>query len=511
MAVRRLSIPAAGLIAFIVYVYTLAPTITWRNDGVDSGDLATAVAVGGVPHPPGYPTYLILGEVFKRLPIGDIAYRLNLLSAFSAALAVVLLGLLVDQTLVTASQRRTESAGDPSRDRNLRKYASISAALTLAFSSPFWSQAVIGEVYALHALFAAALVYGPRRVVPANASWLVPLLCGLFGLSLGNHVSIVLLLPMLVWWLRPHWHWRLAPAAILALGLGLSSYLIIPLRAAHSPPVNWGGATSWANFGWLVRADIYRPFLFGLPWEYVPARIVATLKALAEAFEWWGVPVGLIGLHTLMKYDRWLAFCSLGTALLFAIYAIGYNTTDSYVYLLPAWLIYALWVGWGLYAVGTELQRHLGTGFQNRHLLGLAFVLLPLLWLGLNISRQNISHDGEALAYAKRSLQLVAPDAIIVADNDLHTFALWYGRYALTVRPDVTVVNSNLLPLAWYQENLRRTHPRLRLTDQTDLSAFIEQNLATSPIYLATLEAPSLTGYVLEPAGPLHRVLATAQ
>ena len=57
-----------GLLSFIVYVCTLAPTITWRNDGVDSGDLAAAVAVGGVPHPPGYPTYLILGEVFKLLP-----------------------------------------------------------------------------------------------------------------------------------------------------------------------------------------------------------------------------------------------------------------------------------------------------------------------------------------------------------------------------------------------------------------------------------------------------------
>ena len=82
----------AGLVAFIVYVYTLAPTITWRNEGTDSGDLATAVAVGGVPHPPGYPTYLILGEAFKLLPFGDIAYRLNLLSAACAALTVAVVG-----------------------------------------------------------------------------------------------------------------------------------------------------------------------------------------------------------------------------------------------------------------------------------------------------------------------------------------------------------------------------------------------------------------------------------
>ena len=71
-----------GLLPLIIYIYTLAPTITWRNDGADNGDFATAVAVEGVPHPPGYPTYLILGEAFKLLPFGDIAYRLNLLAGY---------------------------------------------------------------------------------------------------------------------------------------------------------------------------------------------------------------------------------------------------------------------------------------------------------------------------------------------------------------------------------------------------------------------------------------------
>jgi hypothetical protein len=69
--------------------------------------------------------------------------------------------------------------------------------LALAFSSVFWSQAVIAEVYALNALFAALLLYGVLRLQPANEQWLVPGLSGLLGLSLGNHPSILLLLPLL--------------------------------------------------------------------------------------------------------------------------------------------------------------------------------------------------------------------------------------------------------------------------------------------------------------------------
>ncbi len=81
---------ALCLLTFAVYWLSLAPTITWQHDGADSGDLATAVAVGGVPHPSGYPTYLAMAELFRSLPLGgDVAYRLNLMSAVCAAAACV--------------------------------------------------------------------------------------------------------------------------------------------------------------------------------------------------------------------------------------------------------------------------------------------------------------------------------------------------------------------------------------------------------------------------------------
>lgn len=510
---RAILFGVTSLISLTVYLLTLAPTITWRNSSVDSGDFATAVAVGGVPHPPGYPTYLLLGEIFKYLPFGEIAYRLNLLSATCAAVAIGLLGLIIYETLTAARERSAPGKLSLLKNQNFIWLCAVSASLTLAFSSTLWSQAVITEVYALNVFFAASLFYIALRVKNSNAHWLGPLLFLLLGLSLGNHFSIGLMFPLIFWLLfRVKWHRRLIASAFLAFGLGLSIYLIIPLRAASAPPVNWGAASTWSNFWWLVSARPYRQFLFTLPWELVPARSISELTLLTESFIWWGVPVGLLGFQRLVRLDRSLAYVSLLTFLLFSVYSIGYNTTDSYVYLLPALLIFAVWIGWGLDDLSHGLQNLTISKMRYIHLASWGLIILPLLSLFLNFSEQNLSNDDEAYVYAQKSLQLVADNAIIITNEDPNTFALWYGSYGLAWRPDVATININLLTYAWYRQVLNQTHPHVRLPDPnhgptTTLSALIDLNLATTPIYLATRQPLDLTGYDLEPLDHLQRVV----
>jgi hypothetical protein len=233
---------------------------------------------------------------------------------------------------------------------------------------------------------------------------------------------------------------------------------------------------------------------------------------LGEAFLWWGLPVAFLGLQNLIQLNRSLAYSSLVTFLLVSAYSIGYNTTDSYIYLLPALLIFSLWIGWGLYDLGNAFQKFMGSKFRHGHLIRGALILLPLLSLLLNFSAQNISQDDEAYTYAQQSLQIVAPEAVIITDDDPRTFALWYGRYGLAWRPDVAIVNSNLLPYTWYRQTLGQAHAQLLLSDQTGrplttLPAFIEQNLANSPLYLATTQPPPLPNYRFESSDHLQRVL----
>lgn len=471
----------AGLLAFFIYLLTLAPSITWRNQGADSGDLAAAVAVGGVPHPPGYPTYLLLADLFKPLLWGgDVAYRLNLLSASSAALAVTVTGLLIYQTLHAARPKSSETSAVFAP-----VWAAVAAALTLAFSRLLWSQAVIAEVYALHTLLAALLLLLAFQLTPANQGWLGPGVVGLLGLSLGNHPSIILLTPLLLAALsRLRWNGRLIISCGFAFLLGLSVYVVIPYRAAQMPPVNWGVADSWSGFTWLVTAQPYRQYLFSLPWEFIPTRLGSLAYLLAQTFLGWGVPAGLAGWLRLMRHHRPLGYGSLISFLLIGAFALGYNTTDSYLYLLPAMVIFSMWVGWGL----TGLVSALPARFQRQWLLtGLSMGLLPGLSLWLNFSGQDLSQDYEALAYAQQRLDSAAPRAVIVTENDPDTFALWYGRYGLGLRPDVAIVNKNLWPYAWYQKSLYRTHPHLPLITPEQLfdesPTFFQSKLFPAPIH----------------------------
>ncbi|MCB0155797.1 MAG: DUF2723 domain-containing protein [Anaerolineae bacterium] len=503
----------AGVLAFAVYGYTLAPTITWRHYGSDSGDLAAAVAVGGVPHPPGYPTYLLLGDLFQFLPFGDVAYRLNLLSATCAALTVVIVGSIIQQVVATASP--DPSASSSTLFSNTLGFCAVSAALLLAFSASFWSQAVITEVYALNVFLAALLLYASLRVHPPNQAWLAPATFGLLGLSLGNHLSICFLAPALIGNLRVRWNRQLALTIPLAFFVGLTVYGVIPLRAAGLPPINWGAVTDRASFGWLVGGALYRHFLFALPPAYLPMRILGALQLLLQSFQWWGGVVGGIGWQFLAQRHPAAAYGSLASFGLFAAYAIGYNTTDSMVYLLPALLIFALWLGWGLYHLSSLGQAYLVKkwGYSSNLLRGV-LLLLPLISLGLNFSQQDLRKDLEAYDYAQETLQQVEPEAIIIADNDPQTFALWYGRYGLGLRSDVAIINSNLLFYDWYRQILRRYHPRLRLEDEqgqplTDLASFVTYNFKSGPIYLAFLERSQLNNYAVEPAGPVQRVQST--
>src|SRR4030042_3686637 len=70
-------------VSFVVYNVTLAPGLTYAS--LDGTELATVPHQLGLLHSPGYPFYTWVGKLFTCLPVGDVAYRMNLLSAVGAA------------------------------------------------------------------------------------------------------------------------------------------------------------------------------------------------------------------------------------------------------------------------------------------------------------------------------------------------------------------------------------------------------------------------------------------
>ena len=128
----------AGWLAFalplLIYVVTLCPTVYWD----DAGELIAACYTLGIPHPPGHPLYVLIGKVFTLIPIGSVAWRVNLMSAVFGALSCLLLYRVI-------SDRLDENAWKP--------VAALGGAFFFAFAPTVWEQATVAETTTLHVSF----------------------------------------------------------------------------------------------------------------------------------------------------------------------------------------------------------------------------------------------------------------------------------------------------------------------------------------------------------------------
>src|SRR5688572_24148136 len=134
--------PVPGLIALLagaLYVREANPSV----GGGNSGEFQVMAYLLGIAHPPSYPLYLLLAKGASLLPLpGDVAWRINLLTALLAAVAVFLAGLL--PLSVVRTQVRWPATPTS------RALAAGVVAAAVATMPRLWSLAVEAEVFSLH-------------------------------------------------------------------------------------------------------------------------------------------------------------------------------------------------------------------------------------------------------------------------------------------------------------------------------------------------------------------------
>ncbi len=438
-------LPIAVFLSLLaVYGITLAPGLTWANSGADGGDLITAAATGGVPHPTGYPVYLLLARAFQFLPIGSLAFRTNLLSALAAATASLLVYGLVSRT-------------------SQNPLAGLVSAYAFGFSPLPWSQAVITEVYALHAFFIALILYW-AIFPPFQNEKKSDLALGLvFGIALGNHLTTLLLLPILLASTFAHrknkWQLNTLPLScrLTGLGVGLLAYLSLPLRALSHPPVNWGNPVTLKNFGWLVSAQMYQDEVFALTLPSLWERLQSAAALLLDQFGVIGLIVGLLGLFIFLRPSS-LQRSTLWLMMIFSIFAIVYATEDSFLYFITPTLCFAIWIGLGvdgLMGMITHRIPKLGWAAGLIVLLSL-FIVASGHWTQVDASR-----DARAEQFGQLVMAQMPADTLVFVQGDQAIFSLWYFHYALGQRADIAIIASELLPFGWYQDTLKATYPSL--------------------------------------------------
>jgi hypothetical protein len=431
----------AFCLPFGLYLLTLSPTIY----NLDSAELTTAAATGGLMRATGYPLYLSIGHLWSKLPVGDVGFRLNLFSAFCGALTI----LLAERIL---------------RHWKVGPLAAWGALGLLATGTYFWGLSLIAEVYTLHTALMAGLILAllrwgeqpsPRRM----------LLVGLItGLSLSHHMAAVLLIPGSVFYLltaAPRQALKPGSVGLGLLGLlvGLSFYLYLPLRYLAEPAFNYAGTfDSQLNFVgvnlaslegiiWLVTGRAFTNQMFAYQGPALWREFVDFGRLLAQAFFVFGLTPGCLGLIMLFKRNWRQAGMLLIMFSLSVGFYVNYAVVDKDTMFLPAFLIWGLWAGYGYQVFFDWLSENLDEGQiqrRTRDLVNAAVVGLVLMALAWNWNITDLSADRSTREQGEKILALAKPGALVFGWWDTVP-VIQYLQLVEGQRPDVTVVNRFLI------------------------------------------------------------------
>lgn len=476
-----------GLAALALYVRTLAPSLLWG----DSAEFQTLSYTLGMTHQTGYATQIIFGKIFTLIPINDIAWRVNLMSAFFGALAVANTFLIVK--LITGSRA-----------------AASSAAFVLALTDGFWWRALVAESYAPAAGMLASvwLLFLLWRNTGKPQYLFLSGLAG--GLSVGIHSTVVMtgasVLAVMAFTARKRVEWFSAAAgAILGVALFLGFFFFLdynnPPSSVHNtvfrPNLSAVGLTedeydsAWDRFKFIFPANRASSYYFTATSADMHERLIEYVSY----FPWWQLILTLIGIVWLFFGGRWreglypliafLLIWGLAITVSFSIYREFY---------VPATVITSVWFGAGAGALLSAWERL--TRASQPSLRMMRFVL-PILLIILPIwnARQDLSlaiqkgfttfirdnhvypvfAPDKAIREAKRIVNRVEDNAIVFTNWDklysyVYTAQIEEGKMDISFH-EVLDEEDQILP--------------------TTMIEYIDANIDTRPIYFA-IDVPGL-------------------
>jgi hypothetical protein len=281
----------------------------------------------------------------------------------------------------------------------------------------------------------------------------LPVLAYLAGLALTNHMSAasaVLGAALAVILAQRRELIRRVPVLALLLLLGVSPYLFLVLRARAGPLLAWGSPYSLERLWWHVTGRQYQVWMFSQSFAEVLANAGRGAALLARAFLYLLVPVVLYGATRLLRQRRDFALGLLVTAVLAFAYAVNYSIPDIESYYLPCLASLAMFGMVGL----DGLVRRAGKWRQVVWIAG----VVPLL---LNFRTAGKQGDYVAYDLAMNTLASAEQNATIITDWwDVYSPA-FYLQHVERVRPDVCMVDKELVRRSWYFGYLSRAYPWL--------------------------------------------------
>jgi hypothetical protein len=437
----------------------------------DTGEFQTVLPILGTAHPTGYPTYVLLGFLANLLlaPIGEPAFRINVLSLLAVAVAA--------GATVALVRRLTAST-----------VIGVAAGLALATTPLVWQYAMAADPHPIHLAFVALLLlalvaWEQERArawdeAAADATrpdtrradrWLV-LAAVLFGLAAGNHSLTLLLIPpigLYVLAVEPGIlrRWRLVLACLGAAALTLALvFLELPLRGGLVPaltaPLVYAKPATWNGFWDIALAEQFRGSL-GNPLDDLAGKWADLVALGSSQFGLLALAIPPAFIATVRRAPRYALLTGLAFVITVLFNAAYANADIKRYYLGPilfAWTWLGVLAAELAYAAGflgaSIVERIRRVRLDDRAVAlasrGAAVVLgIVLLWptmatLGTVRDVVDRSNDRHAQLWLARVLPLIRDNAVLVSWWSTST-PLWYAQKVEGLRPDIFIVDDRTM------------------------------------------------------------------
>ncbi len=383
------------------------------------------------------------------------------------------------------------------------------------------------------------------------------------GLSFTNHLTTILLAPacLTLFFIENSGDTkrmtRLLGAMAVCFIIGLTPYLYLPIRASMHPVFLWGNPNTFERFYWHFTAKQFSVWIFNakgsIPVFLLLLGSLITLsviglrryKTLNKYFHsgafvimavltfiffssagetvtkqfntftdslWGEFGKGLIlfalpGIYRLSKFNIKIYYFTLLTFFGCMLYSVNYDIHDIFSYFLLSYITITVWISFGALFLYEKLSANIKSRIQ-RTAFAFVLVILSLITLNTNYKENDESSNYYVEQFTMNIFKNVVPNSIVISSQwDFWVSASWYYHFVKNIRPDIIVIDKELLRRSWYFTFLERNYPEIYNNSKPEIDRFLtelykfEHNIPYDQKYIMQLFSDLMTSFVTKNQG----------
>jgi hypothetical protein len=366
---------------FTVLMIDCTPDYTWINTDCDGPHYTYSAQYLYPAHKTSAPLFLLIGNLFLRIPLGMEAWRFALLSVFASTITCVFIYLII-------------------RNKTNNKWFGISGALVFGSSALVISQSIIIETYALVTMFGVLAYYFSEK---KRWAWTAIMLGA--GGAIHHLIGFPIVILLIAHKEFRNWKYLGIMASFLLF------YLYIPIT--NRPPYMWQSPNSELGSSFFIDNLSTMMMLWGglSIWEF-PKRILDTFGLLA-------VSLGLSIIPIMLILKQWKTKLFWLFILPIIYYAINL-APQTYVYMMPSIAFGSILAGIGLSKIGTKYAGNIIYNNKTKFVTGI-IVVSSIIMLEFNCNYFDIGRtldkDLSARAFYDTELSKVPDGHILLAQQ----------------------------------------------------------------------------------------------